>query len=66
MKIAGNLRYAHALLATNIKAAVANRAAFWLQAIFMVLNNLIWLVIWGVIFNKFDSIRGWRFDHYLA
>ena len=66
MSLAGNLRYAHALLATSIKASLANRAAFWLQAVVMALNNAIWVAIWYFFFQKYDNIRGWRLEGYIT
>ena len=54
------MRFAIALLATNLKAALALRGAFWLQAGFMLVNNLLFFVFWWVLFERFDDIRGWR------
>lgn len=53
-------RFLLALLATNIKASFALRGAFWLQAGFMVANNLIFFTVWLIFFDRFDEIRGWR------
>ncbi len=54
------LRFAGALVATNLRASLALRGAFWLQAVFMVLNNLIFFSIWWIFFERFGELRGWR------
>jgi len=53
-------RFLLALLATNLRASFALRGAFWLQAGFMVANNLIFFSVWLIFFHRFDEIRGWR------
>ena len=54
------LRFARALVSTNLKASLALRGAFWLQAIFMIANNAIYFSIWFIFFDRFEEIRGWR------
>ena len=54
------MRYFLALIATNLKASLALRGAFWLKATFMMLNNLIFFVMWWVFFERFEEVRGWR------
>jgi ABC-2 type transport system permease protein len=54
------MRYLAALLATNLKASVALRGAFWARAAFMALNNGIVLALWMLFFARYDSVRGWR------
>ena len=54
------LRYLRALLATNVRAAMALRGAFWTQAIFMAVNNLVFFTVWFLFFHKYESVRGWR------
>lgn len=58
--MAATLRFLGALLATNLKASVALRGAFWLRAGFMCANNFIFLVVWWVFFERFGEVRGWR------
>ena len=60
MNICGSMSYGVALFSTNLKAAVALRGAFWLQAIFMILNNLIFAGVWWIFYERFKSINGWR------
>jgi len=54
------LRFARALVSTNLKASLALRGAFWLQVIFMIANNAIYFSIWFIFFDRFEEIRGWR------
>ena len=54
------LRFALALVAMGLKSSFALRGAFWLQASFMVANNLLYFVFWWVFFDRFEEIRGWR------
>ena len=54
------LRFARALVGTNLKASLALRGAFVMQAAFMVLNNLTFFVFWWVLMRRTPSLRGWR------
>jgi ABC-2 type transport system permease protein len=59
VRAASTLRFLRALIATSLKESFANRAAFWLQAGFMLLNDLIWMATWWVFFARFDRLGGW-------
>jgi viologen exporter family transport system permease protein len=52
--------FATALFATNLRAGLALRTAFVLQALFMVLNNLVFFVFWWVLLRRVPEVRGWR------
>ncbi|MFI5314122.1 MAG: ABC transporter permease [Myxococcota bacterium] len=54
------LRFARALVAMNLRASLALRGAFWLQAAFMVGNNLAFFSTWWILFARFREIGGWR------
>jgi len=54
------MRFVLALIGTNLKAALALRGAFWMQAAFMMLNNLIFFTFWWLAYQQIDSIGGWR------
>jgi ABC-2 type transport system permease protein len=58
--LVSNLRFLRALIGTNLRASLALRGAFWLQASFMVLNNVVYFSIWWIFFARFDDIGGWR------
>jgi ABC-2 type transport system permease protein len=48
-----------AYLRHNLMAAMEYRAAFLLQVFGMILNNVIFLFFWWVLFTRLPSIRGW-------
>lgn len=54
------LRFAVALLATNLKASLALRGAFWIQVVAMAANNALYFTTWWVFFHRYDEIGGWR------
>jgi len=58
--LGGTLRFAAALAAQNLRASLALRGAFWLQAAFMVANNLAFFSTWWILFHRFDEVGGWR------
>jgi ABC-2 type transport system permease protein len=54
------IRFAAALVATNLKASLMLRGAFAMQVIFMAVNNLTFFVFWWVLMRRVPEIRGWR------
>lgn len=58
--IRSNLGFARTLLAMNLRASLALRGAFWLQAAFMAANNLAFFTTWWLLFDRFEEIGGWR------
>lgn len=60
------IRFLAALVATNIRACLALRGAFAIQAAAMALNNLLFFVLWWIFFDRFHEIRGWRVGDMLA
>lgn len=60
VKGASHLRFGAALLAMNLKASIAQRVAFAMQVVFMMLNNAIFFVFWWSLLHHVDQIRGWR------
>lgn len=63
----GLLPYLAAQVATSLKASLAHRAAFWLQAVLMALNDVLFFVMWWLLFDRTEEIRGWRLpDVYAA
>jgi ABC-2 type transport system permease protein len=65
-RLVGTLRFAQALVAMNLRSSLALRGAFWLQAAFMVLNNLAFFAIWWLLFERFPEIGGWRLHDVLT
>jgi ABC-2 type transport system permease protein len=58
--LGSDLRFIGALLGINLRASLALRGAFWLQASFMLLNNLAYFCVWWIFFARFDDVGGWR------
>ena len=57
---AKSLAFARALIATNLKAALALRGAFVMQVVFMLLNNATFFVFWWALMHQVSALRGWR------
>lgn len=55
------LAFLRALVATNLRASLALRGAFLLQAGLMILNNLAFFAFWGILFGRFREIGDWKF-----
>jgi ABC-2 type transport system permease protein len=53
-------RFLRALLAVSMKASMARRGAFLMQAVFMAINNLIFFVFWWILLHRVPHIRGFR------
>jgi ABC-2 type transport system permease protein len=53
------LRLIWAYLRHNLMSAMAYREAFILQAFGMLINDLMLLVFWVVLFSRFPNVRGW-------
>ena len=51
-----------AILGTSVKATLALRRSFWLQAVLMFINNAAFFVFWVLFFHRFDEVRGWRLE----
>ncbi|MEM9134679.1 MAG: ABC-2 family transporter protein [Actinomycetota bacterium] len=41
-------------------AAVANRRGFVTQITIMIVNDVVWVLFWVLVFSRVDEIRGWR------
>ena len=48
------------LTKTNILSALSLRIVFITQSFFMLFNNIMTLIIWYFIFQKFQTIHGWN------
>jgi ABC-2 type transport system permease protein len=54
------LAFTRALVGTNVKAALALRGAFVVQATFMCLNNFTFFVFWWALMRRVPTLRGWH------
>lgn len=60
------MRFYLSLLGTSLRASVSNRATFLLEAGLMLANNLIFLILWWILFRQFQTIGGWDFKDMIA
>lgn len=58
----GLWKYIKHQLLFNFRASYALRSAFYLQFLFMIVNNLIFFLIWWIFFTKLEEIRGWKLN----
>jgi ABC-2 type transport system permease protein len=58
--LGSTLGFLAAMVAMNLKSSFALRGAFWLQASFMVANNLLYFTFWWIFFDRFEEVGGWR------
>ncbi|HTO72058.1 MAG TPA: ABC-2 family transporter protein [Myxococcota bacterium] len=65
-RLIANLRFARALVVTNLRASLALRASFWLQAAFMAGNNFAFFTMWWILFARFKTLGSWRVDDMLT
>jgi ABC-2 type transport system permease protein len=52
-------RFVLAYLALNVSAALEYRAAFLLQALGMMLNDVVFFIFWVLYFARFPNVAGW-------
>ncbi len=43
-------------------AAVSNRRGFVTQTSIMIVNDVVWMLFWILVFSRVEEIRGWRLD----
>lgn len=54
------------LLRTSIRASMSLKGAFLLETFLMVLNNLVFVLLWWIFFRQFNEIGGWNLQDMLA
>jgi ABC-2 type transport system permease protein len=45
----------------NLSSAMEYRTSFFVQTIFMFLNDVVWVIFWMLFFAKFTSVNSWAF-----
>ncbi len=60
-----NIKYFFSAIKVGIKSAMAYKASFVVQALFMMVNNLFFLVFWGVVFSKTGNDTSISFNNVL-
>ena len=53
------LKWLTAVWGANLRSALEYRAAFLIQAGFMLANNFLFLSFWAIFFAKFERAGGW-------
>lgn len=54
-----NAVFLRELVSRQLEASFALRAAFWMSAILMVINDLVYFSTWTILFHRFGEIGGW-------
>jgi ABC-2 type transport system permease protein len=54
-----SLSFLAAQIGMSLKASMALRAAFWMQVVLMVLNDLLFFCVWWIFFARYPVVRGW-------
>ena len=55
-----HLRTHLAYLKISIKTALEYRTNFIVQTMSMILNDVVWIIFWLIMFNRFSQINGWK------
>jgi ABC-2 type transport system permease protein len=53
------IKFIAEFLKFNLQAAMEYRVSFISQVVFMFLNDLIFLSLWWIFFNRFREVKGW-------
>lgn len=61
-----SIRFFFSLLHTSIRASISLRGAFIFESILMIVNNLIFLVMWWIFFRQFKDVAGWTMRDLIA
>ncbi|OXM15734.1 ABC transporter permease [Paenibacillus herberti] len=56
----GTLPFLFTCWKLNLAGAMEFRLSFLMTAGMMFLNNIIWLLFWGIFFSRFPSVGGWE------
>jgi ABC-2 type transport system permease protein len=65
-RISSYLALAASYFQLNLKAQLEYRGAFLSQALAMFLNNIGWVVFWGLFFHRFPVLRGWTMHDFIT
>ncbi len=66
MALLADMRFYAALVATSIKSSMSVKGAFIVEALLMLVNNLIFFMLWWLFFRQFQNIGGWEFKDMMA
>lgn len=60
--VAKFLKFVWEYFKVNLQSAMEYRVNFLSQAIFMFLNDVIWVIFWFIFFSKFPLVNSWGFS----
>ncbi len=60
------MRFFFSLLRTSIRASISVRGAFLLESTFIIINNLVFVLMWWIFFRQFREIAGWTLRDLIA
>ncbi len=60
------MRFFFSLLRVSIRASTSLRGAFFLESLLMVVNNLVFVFLWWIFFQRFPEIGGWKMREIIA
>ncbi|MDF2962332.1 MAG: hypothetical protein K0S39_4067 [Paenibacillus sp.] len=61
-KLIGLLAFVWSCWKLNLAGAMEFRMSFLLTAGMMVVNNTVWILFWGLYFERFQVVNGWSFQ----
>lgn len=56
------IQFITALIKTAIKSALSLRTTFIMQVLAMIINDLLWIFMWWILFKQQPIINSWNFD----
>jgi ABC-2 type transport system permease protein len=54
------------MLELSILSSIQSKKKFFLEVFLILMNNLFFVALWGIFFNRFDAIAGWTFSDVMA
>jgi ABC-2 type transport system permease protein len=60
------MKFFLALIKLSICASIGQRAAFLVECVLMIFNNLVFVALWWIFFQRFDEIGGWTMTDMIA
>jgi len=65
-KLGSYLALVAAYFRLNLRSQLEYRGAFLSQAVAMFLNNIVWIIFWGLFFHRFPVLRGWTMNDFIT
>lgn len=58
--LASRLRYIAMLARFAVTASMQSRMSFWIFAVMMCANNIVYFALWAIYFHNYPTLRGWN------